>query len=327
MQPEITYQPNSASGNFIYQEMPVTTEDHRQLDTSDNLSHGVDSSLTLSESTEVNTGTQIQPIVSTAAQMRSRLLQRENNLLVGGSRYMEPRADALIAVAMASPQPQLQLPQRVINHVNYDWLTVVLLISVALFASIRTSWNKYMMNLFLSVTNYSTSNRMFQEKNTSLQQGSFQLNLLFYIIFSAFLYQLLTFFRTGLPFRNFYLYLASLILVVGYFAFKKTVYLLMGYIIDKRFETGEYLFHAGNFKKVTGLILIPVVAIIAFFPFGNMQIPVLAGLIIVSLLYFTLILRGFIILLKKQFSIFYLFLYFCTLEILPLVLLYRILVK
>lgn len=326
MQPELIYQPDSVSGDFIFNNLPDSPDSQVYLDSSENYTHRLDL-INLEEETGVKTEKQVQPVSSTAAELRYQWWQREKSLLVGGTRLMEPRTDVLVAIAIASPGTELQLPQRMINQVNYDWLIIVLLVSVALFASIRTSWNKYMLNLFYSVTNYSTSYRMFQEKNTSLQHGAFQLDVLFYLIFSVFFYQMLTYFRIELPFQDFYLYLISVGVVLGYFAIKKTIYLLMGFIFDRKSETGEYLFHTGNFNRVAGLILIPVVAIIAFSPFGNLQIPVLAGLIIVLLLYFLLILRGFMILLKKQFSIFYLFLYFCTLEILPLVLLYRILVR
>jgi hypothetical protein len=327
MQPEITYQPDSATGNLFIENLPVSTDNNLRLERSVIHSTDIPTSPQTTEIQETAKETQVRSALSASAQLRQSWWQRERNLLVDGSRYMEPRADALATLVMVSPQPELQLPQRLIQQVNYDWLTVVLLLSVAIFATIRTSWNKYMVNLFLSVTNYSTSNRMYQEKNTSLRQGSFLLDVLFYLTFSAFLFQVLNYFRLDFPFRNFYLYLISFGVVLGYFFFKKAIYRIMGFILERKTETIEYLFHAGSFKRVAGLVLLPVVAIIAFFPFGNLQIPVIAGLIVVSLLYFLLILRGFIVLLKKQFSIFYLFLYFCTLEILPLVLLYRILVK
>ncbi len=253
-------------------------------------------------------------------------LRQSKPLLSGnGKQYIESRNDVnLIAVAIA-PQG-LHLPVRPVNNTSYDWITLMLLVAVALFASVRTTWNKYLSGLFHSTINYSTALRMYQEKNNSLLQGAFQLDMLFYIVFAVFAFQVLNYFSVELPYQNFYMYLFCLAGIAGYFLVKKSIYRFMGLVIEKRGETGEYLFNADNFKRVAGLVLLPMVAVIAYYPYGNENLPVFAGVAIIVFLYFLLVLRGFVILLRKQFSIFYLFLYFCTLEFLPLVLLYKILV-
>ena len=157
-------------------------------------------------------------------------------------------------------------------------------------------------------------------------QGAFLLDMLFYLIFAVFMFQVLQFFRVELPYQNFALYLFCLVLLVSFLFFKKSIYRIIGVLIEKKDETGEYLYNVDTYKRVAGLIIIPLVAVIAFYPYGHENIPVYVGISVVAIIYFLLILRGFKILLKKQFSIFYLFLYFCTLELLPLVLLYKILV-
>ncbi|MFW6257709.1 MAG: DUF4271 domain-containing protein, partial [Prolixibacteraceae bacterium] len=240
-------------------------------------------------------------------------------------RFIEPRNEVNL-VASANINYGLHLPERPVESSGYDWVTLVLLVAVALFASVRTTWNKYLSSLFHSTVNYSTALRMYQEKNNSLQQGAFMLDVLFYIILSVFAFQVLNYFNVGIPYQNFYLYLFCLAGIVTYFLAKKTIYRFMGVVIEKRSETGEYLFNADNFKRVAGLILLPMVAVIAYYPYGNENFPVIAGMAVLVFLYSLLVLRGFVILLRKQFSIFYLFLYFCTLEFLPLVLLYKILV-
>lgn len=257
--------------------------------------------------------------------IRKSIRQREENLMVGGSKFIETRNEVNL-VAMVSTDQGLHLPQRPINFYSYDWITLMLLVAVALFASVRTTWNKYMTNLFQSTVNYSTALRMYQEKNSSHFYGAFQLDVLFYLVFAIFAFQVLNHLRIDLPYQNFFLYLFCLTFIVFFFMVKNTIYRFMGALIRKKSETGEYLFNANNFKRVAGLILLPLVAVIAFYPYGKENIPVTAGMIIVLFLYLLLVFRGFLILIRKQFSIFYLFLYFCTLEFLPLVLLYKILV-
>jgi hypothetical protein len=251
--------------------------------------------------------------------------QREQNLLVGGSKFIEPRND-LELFAMAGTDEGLHLPQRPINDHSYDWIILLLLVTLALFASVRTKWNKYMVNLFQSTINYSTALRMYQEKNSSHFYGAFQLDVIFYLVFSMFTFQVLNHSRIDFPYQNFFLFLLCLVSIIAFFSIKNTIYRFMGFLIKKKNETGEYLFNASNFRRVAGLILLPLVAVIAFYPYGKENILVTTGIFIILFLYSILVFRGFMILLRKQFSIFYLFLYFCTLEFLPLVLLYKILV-
>jgi hypothetical protein len=263
--------------------------------------------------------------VNAATPLRKNIRQREQILMVGGSQFIEPRNEVDF-VALVSSDQGLHLPQRTINAVSYDWITFMLLVALALFASVRTKWNKYMVNLFQSTLNYSTALRMYQEKNNSHLYGAFQLDVIFYLIISVFAFQVLNYFRIDLPYQNFLLFLFCLVSIIVFFLVKTTIYRFMGLLIEKKSETGEYLFNVNNFKRVAGLILLPLVAVIAFYPYGKENIPVTTGMYIVLLLYSLLVFRGFMILLRKQFSIFYLFLYFCTLEFLPLVLLYKILV-
>ncbi|MDD2380275.1 MAG: DUF4271 domain-containing protein [Mariniphaga sp.] len=267
-----------------------------------------------------------QPAPPTLAQLRYWWWMRERNLLVDSSRYMEPRSGDLSKNFTSLEVDGVHLPERQIRQLNNDWLTLILLLVIVLFASVRTSWNKYLGQLFHSVVNESTSYRLFQEKNSSMLLGAFQLDIVFYFVFSAFVYQLINYYQLDFLYHNFFLYLTSLIFVVAYFTLKKFLYRFIGFLFEQPVDTEEYVYNMGNFNRITGILLIPVVILIAFSPIRPVGIIIFLGIFIVFMLYFLLILRGFITLFRKQFSIFYLFLYFCTLEFLPLVLLYKVLI-
>lgn len=273
----------------------------------------------------VNTTSQLQQTQPTTAQIRYWRRQREQDLKVGDSKYIEQRNDSVF-ITTETPDAGLVLPSYKINRINNDWIIAVLLIALVLFATVRRGWAKYLENLFQSVVNYSTSNRMFREQNYSFQHASFRLDIFFFLVFSVFLYQLVHFFRIDFSFQNYQLYLLIFAGVWIFFVVKKFLYRFIGVIFENNGETSEFLFNLDNSIRVSGLIIFPFVAIISFSPFNSLAIPVYFGILIVSLVYFLLLFRGFVILLKKQFSILYLFLYFCTLEILPLVLVYKFLV-
>jgi hypothetical protein len=171
--------------------------------------------------------------VNAATPLRKNIRQREQILMVGGSQFIEPRNEVDF-VALVSSDQGLHLPQRTINAVSYDWITFMLLVALALFASVRTKWNKYMVNLFQSTLNYSTALRMYQEKNNSHLYGAFQLDVIFYLIISVFAFQVLNYFRIDLPYQNFLLFLFCLVSIIVFFLVKTTIYRFMGLLIEKK---------------------------------------------------------------------------------------------
>lgn len=271
--------------------------------------------------------TQVTSVVKTTPtpiQIRNWQWNREQKLLVGGSRYMEPRNEVKLTTSVVLDDKGLALPFRPVTSQNTDWITVLLLLILVLFATVRNTYSKYLGHLIQSIFNYSTASRMFQEKNTSVLQGAFRMEIYFYLTAAIFVFQLINHFRITAPFPGILLFLLCLGAVVAYYIFKKLFYTLFGMVVEAAGETSEFLFNMDNFNRTTGLFLFPIITLIAFYPFDNPDFPVLLGIFTVTAFYLLLLFRGSIILLKKQFSIFYLFLYLCTLEFLPLLLIYKI---
>lgn len=248
---------------------------------------------------------------------------REQKLLIGDSRYIQPQNTINLVPNLKVEPGGLGLPVQKKSEMNTDWLTIVLVAAMVLIATVRFSYSKYVSNLFQSLLNSSTAFRMFREKNYTILHGAFRLDLLFYIIFSVFVYQVIGFFQLELIYNKLAFFASIFGLVFAYFFLKKMIYRLLGLIFERGSETNEYLFIVDNFNRTLGIILFPVVALINYYPADRPVYMVVTGLIVVGVFYLFLLQRGFLILLKKHFSIFYLFLYLCTLEILPLLLIYK----
>ncbi len=276
------------------------------------------------ESSE-NSDTATETTKPTPAQLRYWWWQKEKKLLVGDSRFVAPRDSVKLVTSEKKEANGLQLPSREINRTDSDWIIGLLLLVLLIYSSIRTSYSKYLGHLFRSLFNYPTSARMFREKNYPLVHAAYRLDIFFYIIFPLFIVQALNYFRSGFTEYSIKLFLWCFTVSTGYFLVKKMAYKLSGRLTESDPEVNEYLFNMDNINRIAGLFLLPVVLISMFFPFHNAGLVLYAGIFILVFLYFKLLFRGFLILLKKQFSIFYLFLYFCTLEFVPLVLLFKIL--
>ncbi|NOY95364.1 MAG: DUF4271 domain-containing protein [Chlorobi bacterium] len=272
------------------------------------------------ERKEVGEEKVIQP---TVAQIRYWQRRREESLLVDSSRTMKPRTDVKVIAETYIATNEIGLPSRSLVRNNYDWLTLLLLFALFLFATARKSYSKYLGHLFQSLVNYSTASRMFREKNFSFSHGAYRLEIYFYITFSIFVYQVLSYLKIGTAFQDFRLYIICLAGIVGYFVIKRLLYIMVGLVIRRVDETEEYFFNVRNYNRVLGMFLFPVTVIFMFSPFFKPQLLIVIGVVLVLLFYFMSLKRGILILLKKHFSILYLFLYLCTFELLPLLLIYK----
>ena len=258
----------------------------------------------------------------TASQIRYFQAREEEKLLVNGERLVTPRIDYSVGKPSLVVR-ELILPERHHYQANYDWVTIILAFSLFLFASIRIPYAKYLGHMFHSLINYPSSTRLFREQNYSVSHGAFRLDVYFYFILSLFLFLTMKYFSADLPLPDVVMFLISFAAVLLYFMLKRMLYFFTGSAGKGRPLASEYWFNVDNYNRALGLFLFPVVALLVFSPSFNQYYLIVTGLVFIIIFYGMTLQRGILILLKKQFSIFYLFLYLCTLEILPLVLIIK----
>lgn len=271
--------------------------------------------LTTTKQNDTAVATQ-QRVIPTPEQIRMWQQREVNKMFHGQNKELNLRNQLLIETKEPLTN-NLVLPSRPVSHLQQDWFTIVVLITLVLLATVRHAFGNYLVNLFQGFINYSTASRMYRERNVSLYQGEIRLEIFSYFVTSLFFFQIVQYFSLNLPFDGFIKYMLTLGLVFFYYLAKKILYVTTGYLFENTGESGEFLYNFGNYIRVTGIIALPFVMLIAWAPISTPYPLFATGLTIISILYLILIWRGIRIFLKKQFSIFYLFLYLCTLEILP----------
>ena len=230
----------------------------------------------------------------------------------------------VISFSVQETKDELILPERNYTRQTADWEIGVFIISLLLLVFVRFFHNSYLQLLSEATINFKASARMFREKSLSLIQASAQMDILFYIVFSFFVYQLFHFFNIQINEIPIIEYLIICGIVVGFFVTKKVIYILQGNICKSSTETKEYLFNINVYNRILAVLLLPISMIITFSKLSNLNWPVFIGLSLVCTCYLFVILRGMKILIQKRFSIFYLILYLCTLEILPFLYIYKL---
>ncbi len=265
------------------------------------------------------------PKTNSQQQVRNWRLQQENKLLVDSSKFIQTRSELQLNYS-ETVDSNIILPVREKQPIGTDWLTVLIFGAIVLFATIRYSYVKYIKHLFTSLVNYPTSVRLLQDSNYPASHAAYRLDIIFYITFSIFVYQVFNYFEWADANHRIVFFAYTAVGAIIYFHGKKLLFHITGSLFQTRSETTEFLFNVNNFNRSLGLTMLPLVALIAFSPSQNTVYLIITGIAIVIAFYLLLLQRGILILLRKQFSIFYLFLYLCTLEFLPLLLIYKVVV-
>jgi len=208
-------------------------------------------------------------------------------------------------------------------HYQPSWVMVIIALSVMilgyLFSAFHTRFNEF---LKASLTIRSV-NQLSREEYSLSHPTSIFLSVNFIITTSLFILQVISSKKVLSSFVDFSF--LSYLIVVGFVFlvyFIKTIALkIVGYIFDKSAEINEYVFIIFLINQIIGIGFIPIVIFIAY---GQQSF--LGGFVYTG---FALIISAFVFRIGKgvtmvfssrEISVFYLFLYLCTLEILPLLL-------
>jgi hypothetical protein len=201
-----------------------------------------------------------------------------------------------------------------------DWSFFLVLIGWSIFASLRFGFSKYIVHVFQSIFNYSVATRLYRERGYSGNFGMFRLNLIFFLFVPFPIYLIAK--DNGVSmggFSGFEFYLIVFAVVNAYFLVKLFLYKLLGSVFSQRETTSELVFNMMLFNNVLGLVLLPVATIHAMVPgFGMVSLFLVPGVIV--LFYLMSIIRSIYFAIREGISIFYLILYLCALEILPILL-------
>ena len=207
-----------------------------------------------------------------------------------------------------------------------DWFVGVLLFSLFLLASAKFLFGKYLSKLVESIFNSHTANNLFLENNINMVKGSILLNFLFIVNISLFAVNVMN----HLSFSSSYIYgfKEFALVFIGFsllYLGKIIVIKSLGYIFKGTKESKEYQFTIFLYNKNLGLFLFPVIIALPFVQAYAVEGLIYTGVVMVLFFYVLRIYRGLKILFRKHVSLFYMILYLCALEILPLLMIYKLL--
>jgi len=199
--------------------------------------------------------------------------------------------------------------------------------NIFLLAFIKLVFPKYFKNLFLLF--FQTSLRQKQTREQLLQDwgASLLINTLFLISTGLFItlvvkQQL----WSDLPFKNLYAYVVALLMLIyiGKYIFVS----FAGWVFNNNVVASSYIFLVLMLNQIMGVLLIPFSIFLAFAQNETNNIVITLSIILIVLL---LLYRYFVSFASLRndlkLNAFHFFLYLCTVEILPSLLLYKLMVN
>ncbi|TRX72431.1 DUF4271 domain-containing protein [Carboxylicivirga sp. M1479] len=208
-----------------------------------------------------------------------------------------------------------------------DWMAGVIVLMLIIAGFIKLSAGKYLSDLFSSIRYQQSATKLFSSGNVQNQKPGWALTVLFFLSTSLLVFEFAHIGgKTPERINPFMFYVLVNIGVIAYFFAKNILYQFVGYVFDVQSATKEYLFNANMLSKVFGIACLPVVCVVPFVDSLTAIFVVKAGLALFLIMYVIQLLRGAKIILHSPLSIFYMFLYFCALEILPLSILIKVMI-
>jgi len=214
------------------------------------------------------------------------------------------------------------------NRRTPDWFTLVLLLIIIGFTAIRAFYFKIFRQLVAAFFNNNVTNQIVRDENILVQRAASLMSVLFYFIFSLFLYQISVYYKWDVPFLNTGFARFFLLTLIVAFAYSvklltlKSAGALFG--IDRPVAT--YIFNIFLINNLLGLVLLPAVIAAGFIVGeGSLERVLIAGISITVIFFIYRLIRGWLVWRTVPGgSIFYFILYLCTLEIAPLLIIFRL---
>ncbi|WP_430816697.1 DUF4271 domain-containing protein [Carboxylicivirga sp. RSCT41] len=208
-----------------------------------------------------------------------------------------------------------------------DWLSAFILLAVIIAGFVKLSAGKYLTDLFSSIRYQQSASKLFSSGNLQNQKPGVALTVLFFLSTSMLVFEFAHLGgKSPEQVSSFVFFLLVNAGVITYFFLKNILYLFVASVFDVQQATKEYLFNANMLSKVFGIACLPIVAVVPFLDVLTATFLIKAGLALFIIMYLVQLLRGAKIILHSPLSIFYMFLYFCALEILPLSILIKVMI-
>lgn len=218
--------------------------------------------------------------------------------------------------------PARNFTLRPIHKQSSDWVVALLFVGLIFFAWIQTLYSKRLAQIIKAALQPYFLNQLEREGDLVTERINYGLSVIYAI--SASLLIVLSARVLGIPYfyKSFAFSVVALMVALLLFRLFKAVLIhLSGFVFEMQGVARNFRIIELLFSNIAGLLLMPLVVLLYFW-----QMPAIIYIsgIIVLILFVVRLVRLFLSgMANGSYNLFYLFLYLCTLEILPVLLLIK----
>jgi hypothetical protein len=210
-----------------------------------------------------------------------------------------------------------------VNRIQPDWVAAILIFCFVLLAWVQVYYPKRIQQIFRAPFSRRFINQLTRDGNLFSERIAIALGIVYFLIFALLLFefnqQILRITFRGVA--GISLYWLIIVILLAVITVKVALLQLLGIIFKTREATNSYLLNLLIFALLSGPVLL--IAII-FIVYLKSVVILYITIAMVMLLFVFRFLRGFFIgMALRKFSYLFLFVYLCTLEILPLLVLIK----
>lgn len=215
--------------------------------------------------------------------------------------------------------PQLHITQ-------YDYgVASILFFAYLLFIWLYTINRKRLNQVIKAFYVNRYANQLAREEVSIGNRVTIFLSTLFVLTFALFVSQVANYYGFFIRDNQFLFFIKVALIIIGAYGLKMLSVRIFGFILQKQKEANDYAMTVFLFCNTLGLFMLPIVVCLAFVRQVPSEFFIYCGFIIFGSFLCIRLLRGIIIGLNSlRISKFYLFLYLCTLEILPFVIMVKL---
>jgi len=206
-----------------------------------------------------------------------------------------------------------------------SWQIIILLIAVFFLGIVKAFSNKRYRLGIKALINHGVAQEITREEQVFFHRSNIFLTITHVLLVSLFVYELKDIVSVGVEKTegfNFFLLIVGVVIIT--YTVKYLFSKVLAFIFNDTISASEYIFNVSLYNNLLGVLLIPILCISYFSSFSFLFILLYAVIPIAILMLLLRFVRLFIVGRTLGVLYVYIFLYICTLEILPLVVLYQV---
>lgn len=211
------------------------------------------------------------------------------------------------------------------SNVSSGFLFWVMLFASIIFAVLFSQNYQNITKIWKSILNNNLLKQSMRTENAGLSLLFLCLYLLFVVNLAVLVYKALEWQSTVTGFSMWTIFVAGIAVI---YILRHFFYAVLGFVFPIEKEMSQYSYTTGVFNVFIGLVLLPINLFVVFGPSSLSKILISGGLLLILCMYMFRLLRGsFIFSGFMNSNKFHFFIYLCSCEIAPLLILYRFLIR